>query len=129
MIDRQQALVSASAGGASRGRALGRMPMYEGQDQVNYSQVNRLAREMFVQVKHLAPDWNVESTDTDTREGRVDLPRVISDLIGNKKTTFTKVLRSADENTDEGRNVWERVTEVFYYFIMRFVVGLYTKVS
>lgn len=50
-------------------------------------------------------------------------------MIGNKKTTFTKVLRSADENTDEGRNVWERVTEVFYYFVMRFVVGLYTKVS
>ena len=50
-------------------------------------------------------------------------------MIGNKKTTFTKVLWSADENTDEGRNVWERVTEVFYYFIMRFVVGLYTKVS
>eukprot|EP00956_Cyclotella_meneghiniana_P045220 scaffold359484_cov301-Cyclotella_meneghiniana.AAC.1 len=47
----------------------------------------------------------------DTREGRVNLPRVISDLIGNKKTTFTKVLRSADKNTDEGRNVWERVTE------------------
>ena len=65
----------------------------------------------------------------DTREGRVNLPRVISDLIGNKKTTFTKVLRSADKNTDEGRNVWERVTEVFYYFVMRFVVGLYTKVS
>eukprot|EP00956_Cyclotella_meneghiniana_P028968 scaffold68972_cov65-Cyclotella_meneghiniana.AAC.1 len=205
MIDRQQALVNARADGSSRGRALGRMPMYEGQDQVNYSQVNRLAREMFVQVKHLATDWNVESNDSssmyqriigcggvtipvgwdkyvyfkkylgryfvskyrtmrtnfitfcreaylgkfkidnqvicirsltlilrrelaeDTREGGVNLPRVISDLIGNKKTTFTKVLRSADENTDDGREVWDRVTEVFYYFIMRFVVGLYTK--
>eukprot|EP00956_Cyclotella_meneghiniana_P018536 scaffold30932_cov23-Cyclotella_meneghiniana.AAC.4 len=139
MIDRQQALVNARAGGNSRGRALGRMPMYEGQDQVNYSQVNRLAREMFVQVKHLAPDWNVESTDSssmyqriigcggvtipegwdkyvyfkkylgryfvgkyrtmrtnfitycreaylaDTREGRVELPGVISDLIAGTR--------------------------------------------
>eukprot|EP00956_Cyclotella_meneghiniana_P008546 scaffold11579_cov40-Cyclotella_meneghiniana.AAC.11 len=179
MIDRQQALVNARAGGSSRGHALGRMPMYEGQDQVNYSQVNRLAREMFVQVKHLARDWNIESKDSssmyqriigcggvtipegwdkyvyfkkylgryfvakyrtmrtnytsrfagkrDAKAGVVNRQRIFSDLIGNKKTTFTKVLRSADENTDEGREVWERVTELFYYFIMRFVIGLYTK--
>ena len=71
MIERQQALVNARASGSSRGRALGRMPMYEGQDQVNYSQVNRLAREMFVQVKHLAPDWNVESTDSSSMYQRI----------------------------------------------------------
>ena len=71
MIERQQALVNARVSGSSRGRALGRMPMYEGQDQVNYSQVNRLAREMFVQVKHLAPDWNVESTDSSSMYQRI----------------------------------------------------------
>lgn len=63
MIDRETAIITARDTGQSMSRVFGRMPTYQGQDQINYGPVNKLAREMFVEVKHLEKSWNVQSDD------------------------------------------------------------------
>lgn len=206
-IEREQAIILARENKHAMSRVFGRMPTYQGQDQINYGPVNKLAREMFVEMKHLNKNWSVHSDKrqslyqrivkcsgvtipegwdeyayfkkvlarvfatkyrslrtnyiTFCREAYLGKCRVlfvmrcmgyytdrfdmmsIEDaekgidrrmktfdlLIGNKKTTFTKVLRRNHEELAEGRKVWEDVTLHFYHFVMDYVVGLYSKAS
>eukprot|EP00956_Cyclotella_meneghiniana_P008748 scaffold11966_cov51-Cyclotella_meneghiniana.AAC.2 len=129
-------------------RVFGRMPTYQGQDQINYGPVNKLARKMFVEMKHLDKNWSVHSDlknslyqrivkcsgvtipegwdeyayfkkvlargsvfgimNVEDAENRIDRRMKTLDLlIGNNKTTFTKVLRRTPEELGEGKKVWE----------------------
>ena len=206
LIDREQAVLMARENGQAMSRVFGRMPQYQGQDQINYGPVNKLAKEMFVEMKHLSENWSVQSDDksslyqrilrcngvtvpegwdryayfkkvlarvfapkyrsmrtnyiTFCREAylgkcermvavcykyyahivRLIMPddaengvgrrlKIFSVLIGGDKSTFTKVLKRADENLPGGRETWEEITLCFYHFVMDYVVGLYSKAS
>ena len=63
LIDRELAVLMARENGQAMSRVFGRMPQYQGQDQINYGPVNKLAKEMFVEMKHISENWSVQSDD------------------------------------------------------------------
>eukprot|EP00956_Cyclotella_meneghiniana_P025742 scaffold54354_cov49-Cyclotella_meneghiniana.AAC.5 len=71
LIDREQAVLMARENGQAMSRVFGRMPQYQGQDQINYGPVNKLAKEMFVEMKHLSENWSVQSDDKSSLYQRI----------------------------------------------------------
>ena len=71
LIDREVAVLMARENNQAMSRVFGRMPTYQGQDQINYGPVNKLARKMFVEMKHLDKNWSVHSDEKNSLYQRI----------------------------------------------------------